>query len=203
MGISRRALTTIPRRSFSGSQLAQFAWTLLACAGVVLLLPQPASSTQDGMLDVGTSVCRISPDAARTHQWTDDVTANDPDSCDDEDEDDDGDDDSFGGSGDALVGNHRWPTHIESASSVVHGTIAFRVFRPLDAHSLRGPPSVHQESPDAEFDGDDDDDDDSLGAHRAVILAAANSREPGLLSPPQFFHKAFTGSGRALRAPPQ
>src|SRR3954452_3684956 len=200
MDISRRALTTIPRRSFSGLQLAQFASTLVACAGVVLLLPQPASSNPDGVLDVGTSVCRVSPGAARTHQWTDDVTANDPDSCDDEDEDDDSDDDSFGGSGDALVGNHRWPTHIESASPLVRGTIAFRVFRPLDAHSLRGPPAVHQEPSDAEFDGTDD---DSLGAPRAVILAAAHSREPGLLSPPQFFHKAFTGSGRALRAPPQ
>jgi hypothetical protein len=202
MDISRRALTTIPRRSFSGSQLAQFASTLVACAGVVLLLPQPASSNPDAMLDVGTSVCRVSPDAARTRQWTDDVTANDPDSCDDEDEDDDGDDDSFGGSGDALAGNHRWPTHFESASSLVHATIAFRVFRPLHAHSLRGPPSVHQESSDAEFDRNDSDD-DRESFHASVLLSTATSRAPGLLSTSESFRTASIGSAPLPRAPPQ
>src|SRR5438067_4564429 len=120
MDISRRALTTIPCRSLGGAQLAQFASTLLVCAGVVLLLPTPASSDHDALSESGASVCVDSPNPSPDHQWTDGVAINAPDSCDDEDEDDDdGDDESPGGAGHGIAPSHQIPAHHDAASRVV------------------------------------------------------------------------------------
>jgi hypothetical protein len=199
--IDRSALTTIPCRSCSGPGLAHFASTLLVCAGLVLLLPEPVSSERDGLSEAGTSVCAASHDTSQDHQWTDGVAVNPPDSCDDEDDDDDGDDDSSGGSGQAIGASHHIP-HLDAALHGLHADIDRHMFRPLDAHSLRGPPSIRQESTDADVD-DDDDDDDSLGGHHSGPLAAANSREPQLFSIVQFFRVPSIGSGNALRAPPE
>jgi hypothetical protein len=192
-------LTTIPCRSFSGPGLAQFASTLLVCAGLVLLLPEPVASDRAGSSEAGTSVCVAPPHGAQNHQWTADVSVDAPDSCDDEDDDDDGDDDSSGGSGQAIAASHR-TAHFEDASHVVHVDVVTHMFRPLDAHSLRGPPSDDQESSDADV--DDDDDDDAQTASHAVPPAAANSRE-SQLPLTLAFHAASIRSGHALRAPPQ
>jgi hypothetical protein len=200
VGVDRSALTTIRQRSFAGPGLAQFAATLVVCAGLVFLLPAPVSSDHDALTDDG-SACAESPDSSRDHQWTDGVGVNAPDSCDDDDEDDDGDDDSSGGSGHAISTGERLAHNVADSLHFVHMQVDPRVSRPLDAHSLRGPPAFHQESTDADV--DDDDDDDSLCAHRSVPLAAANSREPDLLPTVNAFRAASIESGPALRAPPQ
>jgi hypothetical protein len=203
MVFDRSALTTIPCRSFSGPGLARFASTLLvcACAGVVLLLPEPVSSTHDLSSQARTSVCAESHDPVQDHQWTDDTGINAPDSCDDDDEDDEDGDDDSPGSGHAIADGQRGPAHLDHALHLVHIDVDPRVFRPLDAHSLRGPPAVHQESSDADL--GDDDDDDSLGAHDSVPLAAASSRQPHSPVSIDSLRKTSIRSGQALRAPPQ
>lgn len=198
--LTETALTTIRHRSFAGPRRAQFASTLVVCAGLLLLLAATMSSDRDALSATDPSACADSPDAPRDHQWTDDAGINAPDSCDDDDSDNDGDDEGAGGSGQAIAATQRAATHLGDAFRILHVQIDRRAVRPLDAHSLRGPPSVHQESSDADV--DDDDDDDSLGAHHSAPLAA-NSREPDLLASANPFHSTSTGSGHALRAPPQ
>jgi hypothetical protein len=198
MDLDRSALTTITPRSFSGSEIAQFASTLLVCAGLVLLLPEPGSSDRNGLSETGTSVCTASHDTSQDHQWTDGVALNPPDSCDDEDDDDDGDDDSSGGSGQAIGTSHQTPHH-DGVLHEMHADVDTHMFRPLDAHSLRGPPDGHQESSDADV----DDDDDSPDAHQSALLVAAHSREPLHSAAVDDFRTASDNSGHALRAPPQ
>jgi hypothetical protein len=192
-------LTTIHRGSFSGPELTQFASTLLLCAGLVLLLQQPVSSDRVALSEAGTSVCAESSHDPRDLHWTIGAILNAADSCVDEDDDDDGDDESSGGSGHAVGAHHRVPANHNDASSPVHVDGEAQGFRPLDAHSLRGPPAVDQESSDADV---DDDDDDSFRAHQSVPLAAANSREPHVPARVDGFRAASLDSGHALRAPP-
>jgi hypothetical protein len=202
--VDRSALTTIRPRSIAGPVLAQFALMLVVCAGLVLLLPVPVSSDHDGSNDADTSLCAAPTDPSRGHQLTDGATVNDPDSCDDDDDgDDDGDDDDGpDGSSQALASAHRGDPHLDAAFHIVRIEADRRPYRPLDAHSLRGPPSLNQESNDADVD-DDDDDDGSLRAHHPVFLAAVSSREPHLPLSVDSFRTASIGPGPALRAPPQ
>jgi hypothetical protein len=198
VGVDRSALTTIPCRSFAGPVLGQFAYTLVVCIGLVLLLPAPVASDRGASTGVDASFCAALPDPPGGHQLTDDLTVDAPDSCDDDDgDDDDGDEDGPSGSGHAISASHRLASH-DDTFHVLHVDIDPRIYRPLDAHSLRGPPAFHQESTDV-----DDDDDDSLGAHHAVPPAAAKSREADVLSRLHFFRAASIDSGNALRAPPQ
>lgn len=197
-------MTTIRHRSFAGPGLAQFASTLIVCAGLVVLLPEPVSSDHDLLSDADTSFCAASQDSSRDHQWTDDVRVDDPDSCDDDDDgDDDGDDDTPGGSGQAISAGQHGPANLADALHVVHMDADLPTSRPLDAHSLRGPPAGNQEPCDVDVDDDDDDDDDSPGAYHSASIPAAQSREPHLLASVHPFRPASVDSGHALRAPPQ
>jgi hypothetical protein len=198
----RTALTTTPQRSFSGPSIAQFASTLLVCAGLLLLLRAPVSSDRGTPGESGTTVCAGSPDAPRDRQWTDGAAVNAPDSCDDEDGDDeDGDDTSSSGSGQAISDGLRSPAVLDEASELVREYVASRVRRPLDAHTVRGPPDGPQEPCDVDVDDDDDDDDPS--ANDSAPLLAANRRAPHLLSSVHCFRSASVDCGSALRAPPQ
>jgi hypothetical protein len=170
------------------------------CAGLVLLLPEPVSSDHDLVSDAGTTVCNPLRDASPNHEWTNDAGINAPDSCDDDEDDDDGDDDSAGGSGHAIAGSHHEPAHLDAALHLVHVDVDFRVFRPLDAHSLRGPPSIHQESSDADV---DDDDDEHLRADHSAPPVAATRREPHVPVSVHPVRQPSLSSGHALRAPPQ
>ena len=191
-------MTTIRRRSFAGPALAQFASTFVVCAGLVLLLPAPVSSDHDALTD-DPSVCADSPDSSRDHQWTDDAGLNSPDSCDDDGEDDDdGDDDSSGGSGHAISAGERLAANFNDSFHLFHVQTDPRVFRPLDAHSLRGPPADDQKSSDA---CPADDDHERLRAHHQVPLPAASRRDPHFPFSVDCFRPASIGSG-ALRAPP-
>jgi hypothetical protein len=192
---------TIHRRSFSGPELTHFASTLLVCAGLVLLLAEPVSSDRVALSEEGTSVCEESPHGPRDQQWRNGAAVDAPDSCDDEDDDVDGDDESSGGSVQAIAVSTRIPTNHDDASPLVYVGNDAHGFRLLDAPSLRGPPAVHQESSEADF--DDDDDDESLRAHHHVLIAPANRREPHVPARDDGFHAASLDAGHALRAPPQ
>jgi hypothetical protein len=192
-------LTTIHRRSFFGPELTQFASALLVCAGL-LLLPEPVSSDHDELREKLAPVCGASADTPQDHQWTTGAAVNAPDSCDDEDDDDEGDDDSSGSSSQAIAATQRIAANHNDALRIVHADRDAHTFHPLDAHSLRSPPSGQKESSDADV--DDDDDDDNVGAHHAAPRAAAD-RKPHALSGVDTFHPASTGSSQALRAPPQ
>jgi hypothetical protein len=192
--------TTIRGRSFSESGRARFASTLLVCCGLALLLPASAPAERGGG-SAGTSVCAGSPEPSRDHQWTKSAGLTAPDSCDDDDDDDDGDDDSSGGSGQAIAASQRTPANHNDQSHIVHVERDAHTCRPLDAHSLRGPPAGQKESSDADVD-DDDDDDDSVGAQHSALQAAAD-RAPRSLSSLDTFHPPSTGSDQALRAPPR
>jgi hypothetical protein len=201
VGVDRSALTTIPRRSFAGPGLGQFAYTLVVCVGLVLLLPAAVASDREASTGADASSCAASPDHSRDQQLTDDLVVEAPDSCDDDDgDDDDGDEDGPSGSGHAISASYRLAS-FDDTSQVLHGDVDPRIFRPLDAHSLRGPPAFHQESSDADV--DDDDDDDSLSTHHSAPSAAAARRAHDILSTVHFFHPASLDSGNALRAPPQ
>jgi hypothetical protein len=201
--VDRSALKTIRPRSIAGPALAQFASMLVVCAGLVMLLPVPVSSDHDDSNDADPSICSASTGSTRGHQLTDGATLNDPDSCDDDDDgDDDGDDDDGpDDSGQALASAHRGDPHLNAAFHIIQIEADRRPFRPLDAHSLRGPPSLNQESNDADV--DDDDDDGSLRAYHPVFLAAVSSREPRIPLSVDSFRTASIGPGPALRAPPQ
>jgi hypothetical protein len=196
-------LTTNRLRSFAGPGLAPFASTLVVCAGLVFLMPAPVLSDHEALIDAASSACAASPDPSRDHQWTDDVAVEAPDSCDDDGGDDDGDDDAPDASGQALSAGQRGPASLEDARDIVHLSVDVQVFRPLSAHSLRGPPALQQESSDADVDDDDDDDDESLRTPHSVSLVAADSRDPHVPVTVDAFHAACIGSGHALRAPPQ
>jgi hypothetical protein len=193
-------VTTIHRRSFSGPELTHFASTLLVCAGLVLLLAEPVSSDRVALSEAGTSVCAESPHGPRDQQWTNGAALDASDSCDDEDDDDDGDDESSGGSGQAIAVSKHIPTNHNDASPLIYVGNDANGFHPLHAPSLRGPPTVHQESSDADF--DDDDGDESLRAHHHVLTAPANGREPHVPARVDIFHTASLNTGHALRAPP-
>ncbi len=203
MDVDRSALNTIRPRSIAGPVLAQFALTLVVCAGLVMLLPVPVSSDHDDSSDADASICTGSTGSTRGQQLTDGATINDPDSCDDDDDgDDDGDDDDGpDGSGQALASAQRGAPHLDVAFHIDQIETDRRPYRPLDAHSLRGPPSLQQDSTDADVD-DDDDDDGSLRTHRSVSLAAADRRESRPASV-HSFRAASIACDHALRAPPQ
>jgi hypothetical protein len=196
-------LTTIRPRSIAGPALAQLALMLVVCAGLVMLLPVPAPSDHDDSSAADPSLCAAPTDQSRDQQLTGNATLNDPDSCDDDDDgDDDGDDDDGpDGSGQALASAHRGDPHLDAAFHIIHLEADRRPYRPLGAHSLRGPPSLNQESNDADV--DDDDDDGSLRAYHPVFLAAVSSREPRIPLSVDSFRTASIGPGPALRAPPQ
>jgi hypothetical protein len=201
VGVGRSALTTIRFRSFAGAGLAQFAYTLAVCAGLVLLTQAPVTSDREALTDADGASCSATPDRSRDRQWTDDVNLTDPDSCDDEDDgDDDGDDDAPGGSGHALSADHRTPANSGDTLHLVRAHVAPRLFHPLDAHSLRGPPAQSQDSNDADV--DDDDDDDDADATQCGPSAVATRRQPHVSATVLSFRAASIDSGLSLRAPP-
>jgi hypothetical protein len=169
----------------------------------MFLMPAPASSDHEALIDGASPARAASLDSSRDHQWTDDIAVEAPGSCDDDGGDDNGDDDAPNASGQALSASQRGPASLEDAGDIVHLNVDVQVFHPLNAQSLRGPPALHQESSDADVDDDDDDDDKSLRTHHSISLVAADSRDPHVPVTVDAFHAASIGSGHALRAPPQ
>lgn len=149
--------------------------TLVVGGGLMLLLPPVAPATGAPLIAVVPALgCAASADKTRDHQFTVDTAGLDaPDSCDDQDDDDDGDDDSSGGSGQAIAASDRTPANHNELSHLVHVDSDTHRLRPLDAHSLRGPPRDDERSTDADDDGDGDDDDPSP-EHSAVLPATGN-----------------------------
>jgi hypothetical protein len=195
------AVTTIAERSFAGLAVAHFAMMLVVCGGLLLLLPIAASTNGvPAMAGVPALDCAAPANRAGDSQLTDDAAGLDaPDSCDDEDDDDHGDDDSASGSGQAIAASHRIPANHHAVSQLVHVDSDAHRLRPLDAHSLRGPPQNEETSPDADVDGDDDD----PSPEHSVVRPAASSCDASLRRAADFLSaSSIRFSVLSLRAPP-
>ena len=88
-------MSTILGLSFVAPTTARLACTLVACAGLALLAPAPASRHLDASTAPGVVEWQASADPAGDREWTTDVSVSQSDACDD----DDGGDDSSRASG--------------------------------------------------------------------------------------------------------
>lgn len=147
--------------------LARLVTTAVVCGAAVLFLPSPCDGAVAG--DASETGVTVAPDeiAGQLPGSSEQVmtgsarfSESDP-SDDDSDDDDDGDDAGPGGPAAAadtaaLIGD-------SGEGAVMTSDIPLGSLRPLDGHSLRGPPRV--ESDDTSIDFDDDDDDSSECSH--------------------------------------
>jgi hypothetical protein len=188
-------VTTIQERSFAGLVVAHLALTIVACGGLVLLLPIPVSS--HGLATTISAVvdCSVDVRSSGDHQLTaDDAELSAPDS------DDDDDDDAPSGSDVAVAVDTAQAISRDGVIHVVHVDIDPHISRTVDGHSLRGPPAEDQTSSDADdIDGDDDD----PTAECSDLLPPATSCETCFLAPAEFVSASSTrSSSLSLRAPP-
>jgi hypothetical protein len=198
-------VTSIHERSFAGLAVAHLTMTLVVCGGLLLLLP--ASVSASGAATIGivpAGACAASPDRVGDQEFTANAAGLDaPDSCNDEDDEDDGDDDSSGGSGQAIAASHHTPANHNDVSHLVHLDSDTHRRRPLDAHSLRGPPQTDERSDERSSDADVDGDDDDPRPEHSVILPAASRSDASLRGAADFLSPSSTRfSNISLRAPP-
>jgi hypothetical protein len=184
-------VTTNQGRSFAGLAAAHLALTVVACGGLVLLLPAVASS--QGLPSTISAICARHCDAsdgpADDHQLTADTLdfgALDPDAA-------------PKGSDAAIAADPSRTIGRSNLMEAFHVAIAPWISRSIDVHSLRAPPGDEQTSSDADLDDDDDD----QSAEYSVLLPPATGCEKCLFTPVRFVTTSSTRSSvLSLRAPP-
>lgn len=185
-------MTSIIGRSFVGPATARLASMLVACAGLVLLTPMPASHQLDASTeDVIES--QAAPDSAHDREWRNDATVSVSDACDDDD--DGGDDESTATSG-PLTSARRCHAPDSRDNALLNGVAEDRRgSRDRVVHLLRGPPSFPMESSTTA-------DDDPARTRSSMSGGRVDRREPHLPLLCDPFRRPSVRSDYGLRAPP-
>jgi hypothetical protein len=177
--------------SFVAPATARLACTLVACAGLALLAPAPAS----GHVDSSTGVVewQTSVDPAGDREWTNDVVVNVSDDCDD---DDDGGDESSSASGLATFDREHFAPPFSSGARLVGVADVRYRSRERDGHLLRGPP------PSAKRSSDIAGNDDAAGPYHSGSNRGTDCRAPHVHFVRDPFRSACAAPDDLLRAPP-
>jgi len=189
-------LITILGTSFVGAAAVRLASLLVACAGLVLVTPAPASHHRDASNEPDVIEFQVPADSTRDREWRIDVDASVSDACDDEDDDDDdGDDASSAASGPLTSSRADLAPDFSDGSHLSEVTEDRRGSPGRDVHLMRGPPAVPMESSHPV-------DDDPAGTHCSTSCCGVNPREPHLPFLRDPFRSASAQSDYGLRAPP-
>lgn len=182
-------MSTIIGLSFVAPATARLACTLVACAGLALLTPAPASRHLEASTGPGVVECQTPADRTGDREWTNDVSVSMSDAC-----DDDGDESSSASGLMPFDREHVAPRFTYGAR-LVGLTDARRGARERDAHLLRGPPASAQRSSDLA-------DDDTAGTHPSRSGRGSDHRAPHVHFLRDPFRSAVAASDYLLRAPP-
>src|SRR5215468_6743439 len=178
--------------SFVGPAAARLAFMLVACAGLVVQTPTPASRHLDASTEPEMVECETSADSARDRQWRNDVDGSASDACDD---DDDGGDESTASSGLLTSARAHVGPDFNDSAHLSGVTEDRRDSRGRDVHLRRGPPAVPMEISNTA-------DDDTGRTHHPTSRGGVNRREPHLPHLCDPFRSASAQSDYGLRAPP-
>ena len=184
-------MTTIIGLSFV-APATRLACTLVACAGLAVLTPAPASRHLEASTGPGVVDCQTSDDRTGDRKWTNDVSVSVSDAWDD---DDDGGDESSSASGLATFDREHVAPHFSDGAHLVRLTEVRHGTRERDAHLLRGPPASAKKS--SEIAGDD-----PAGTHQSRSGRGSDHRAPHLHFLGNPFRSACAASDHLLRAPP-
>ena len=185
-------MITILGTSFVGPVAARLAFMLVACAGLVLQTPTPASRDLDASTGPDVVGCQASADPAHDRKWTNDIDGSASDACDDDD--DDGDDESSTASGLATYSRAYLAPEFSDSTALGGVTEARHGARGRDVYLLRGPPAVPMESTNTVG--------DTSGTHPAHSGCGKKRRDPHVPLLRNPFRHASAQSVYGLRAPP-
>src|SRR5262249_6720730 len=150
--------------SFVGPTAARLALMLVACAGLVLQTPTPASRHLDVSTQPDVAEWQPSADSGRDREWRDNVIVSASDACND---DDDGDDESSGASGQGTSSRAYLAPDFSDSSYLSGPAEDRRPLRDRVVHLLRGPPAFPMESSSPA-------DDDTAGTHPSASRCRVN-----------------------------
>jgi hypothetical protein len=182
---------------------AHVAFTLVLCSGLLFIAQAPQASAGEPIVAGFAAGCVAVQPAGDPGTWTAGLALDSPDSSDDDSD------------GDAPGGDAAIPVETQQLAVAAHCSDAVWLAiqpwlsRTVDGHSLRGPPTLRQNSIQDEepFGIDDDDDDQDLHDHLTADHSVA-ADPPGSRSIGLFASRAaapaipYLSPAPSLRAPP-